>query len=237
MSIARDYLSGNPNQFPRGKTYPTPQQQTLLEDIKAIEREMVRRKKHYRYSDKENSEYLEGKLFEAKEKYYIANKAVSASINKKIDAVRQRYEEEQAKNATKNLLQLQRWQLMYSNLSEEELTAEAGRYLHGEGDFEPDQLMVLNNLLLQKGVKTVGFAPTIETEDGVQSGTVETHPFQEWMELRHWNEPWRKEVPELYRLLELYDTDLGKVAVLEEGGMISDFRIDECYMEGEQESD
>lgn len=217
MSEERSYLEGNAEVF--GKSFPTPEQKMLLEEIRELEKKMIHRKRHMGYTEEENQAFFEKEMFELKERYYFRNLAIADEVREDLEKAKQKHLTELQHHVHEDMLNLERWKLRYQTMSKDQLIDDAQKYLT-EGGFSPDQLDVLNASLSQAGVKKIGHGEPVKQQS-----------FSEWIDERHGHEPWFEQNPQLVKDLELYDQDLGFMKILGENDHLYEFNIDRAYLE------
>jgi len=123
----------------------------LLKDIETIEKQSEILGKAGEPAGKIR-DFRENALYEASRKYQAANREKRATLEKKMEAVRARYQ--RGKSAESELLNLHRLELRFKAMSAEELKAAAREYLAGSLlDRTPDEVDVLVFELSNRGEK------------------------------------------------------------------------------------
>jgi len=228
MGFERDYFEG---QTFYGDSILTEEQQLLKADLEKLEKDMVQRKRQ-NFTAEENQEFFENRMFEIQQAFYLRNQQVAEELKQALEDKKKQYYINRKKNAVEDFVELQRLQLKYSALNDEELIKEAQGYI-GEPNAEwgLDRLSVLNAELAKRGIDTINYAETFEGNLEQGSGPVQTKKFTEWIQERGGDRPWEAENPEIMKALRLYDNPYGEFSALtEDGAIIPNLEIQAAYV-------
>jgi len=228
---------GFENEYFQGKTYYgesvlTDEQKMLKADLEKLQQDMLERKR-LKYSAQENQEYFEERMYKIQEAFYLRNQSIAESLRAELEKKKEQYLKERKKSAVEDFVELQRLQLKYQALPDEQLIEEAQDFIgKPTQEWTLDRLSVLNAELAKRGIDKIGFAETAPTLDGEASGAVQTKTFPQWIQARGGDRPWEIQNPELLKALRLFDNPYGEFSALtEDGAVIPGLLIGDAYVE------